>query len=256
MAFPPPPAAASARSAGAPRLVLVPTGLERRRLADHGGLPRGFALQALAGFGPVAAAARAAAWIERVRPAHVLLIGIAGTFDSERLPVGSAAAFTAVAIEGVGVGEGQRYVGPPALGFPQWPGPEPAEAGGRAEADGPARIEDRLPLWAPADAEPALLLTTCAASDGPALAARRRERFPDAHAEDMEGFGVALACALRGVPCSVIRGISNVVGDREPARWKIPAALAAARRLVVDLHAAGALDGDVLRAGADRGGAA
>jgi nucleoside phosphorylase len=47
----------------------------------------------------------------------------------------------------------------------------------------------------------------------------------------MEGFGVALACALERVPLAIVRGISNLVGDREPARWRIPAALAAARRL-------------------------
>jgi nucleoside phosphorylase len=47
----------------------------------------------------------------------------------------------------------------------------------------------------------------------------------------MEGFAVALACALFRVPLGIVRGLSNVVGDRDPARWRIPAALAAAREL-------------------------
>ena len=218
MATPPP-------SLGAPRLLLVPTALERKRLVDQGGFPGGTALQELAGFGPIAAAARTAATIERVRPRQVILIGIAGTYDPVALPVGTAAVFTTVAVDGVGVGEGERFVGPPALGFPQWPG---------GEGDTP-RVDDRLTLTAPPDVDAAELLTTCAASDSAAHAAERRVRFPQAVAEDMEGFGVALACHLRGVPCTIVRGISNVVGDREPARWKIPAALGAARRLLLEL---------------------
>ena len=49
----------------------------------------------------------------------------------------------------------------------------------------------------------------------------------------MEGFAVALACALARVPCAIVRGISNVAGDREAGRWRIPAALAAARALAL-----------------------
>src|SRR5439155_15243049 len=92
-------------------------------------------------------------------------------------------------------------------------------------------IDERHPLARALHdpARPALLLTTCAASDSAAHAAIRRARFPDALAEDMEGFGVALACRLAGVPLSIVRGVSNVAGERDPARWRIPAALAAAR---------------------------
>lgn len=211
---------------GFPTLVLVPTALERARLDDQGGFGAGAALVHLCGFGPIAAAARSAELIERLRPARVLLVGIAGTFDVERLPVGSAAAFGAVAIEGIGAGEGEALVGPAALGFPQWPG---AETGRRAA------IHDRIAL-ARGDASPAragggdaLLLSTCAASATSAQARVRRARHPDALAEDMEGFAVAFACALAGVPVSIVRGASNVVGDRDPAHWRIPAALAAAR---------------------------
>lgn len=206
---------------GSPTLVLVPTELERRRLLDGGGLGTGLALNALCGFGPIAAAARTAELIARLRPRRVLLVGIAGTYDPDRIPVGAAIEFGAVAVEGIGVGEGATAQGPPALGFPQWPG---------REETGTPSIDDRLPLAASGDA---LLLTTCSASDSPEHVLRRRERFPDALAEDMEGFGVALACALAGTPLDIVRGISNVAGDRDPASWRIPAALLAARELVL-----------------------
>jgi futalosine hydrolase len=213
-------------SQGSPTLLLFPTELERRRFADQGGVEPGHCLAALAGFGPIAAAARTAQILAALRPRRVLLIGIAGTYDAARLGIGDAAAFTRVAVDGVGVGEGRAFLGPPALGFPQWPG----ELGSQ-------RIDDALALSGPADADDALLLTTCAASDSAEHAGHRLARFPSAVAEDMEGFAVALACALSGVPLAIVRGMSNLVGDREPARWRIPAALASARRLACALLA-------------------
>ena len=92
-----------------------------------------------------------------------------------------------------------------------------------------------LPLIAPPDASAGLLLTTCAASDSPEHAQERLARFPEAVAEDMEGFAVALACALADVPATIVRGISNRVGDRDPAGWRVPTALATARRLTLEL---------------------
>jgi futalosine hydrolase len=53
----------------------------------------------------------------------------------------------------------------------------------------------------------------------------------------MEGFGVAIAGRLMGVPVAVVRGISNEVGDRRRDRWKIPEALESAWRLVSQLAA-------------------
>ena len=56
--------------------------------------------------------------------------------------------------------------------------------------------------------------------------------FPAAAAEDMEGFAVALACRLACVPCTIVRGISNTVGDRDTTRWQTTAALEAAAGIV------------------------
>lgn len=209
-------------SLGSPTLVLVPTELERARLADLGGFGVGAALVDLAGFGVAAAGARTSERLAVLRPARVLLVGIAGTYDPERAPVGTALEFGRVAVEGIGVGSGRDYVPPPVLGFPQWPGVEGASK----------PIFDELEL---ASGARTLLLTTVAASANPAEARLRRERFPDAVGEDMEGFAVALACALAGVPLSIVRGFSNEVGDRDSARWRIPAALAAARAKALEV---------------------
>jgi futalosine hydrolase len=214
-------------SAGSTTLLLLPTDLERQRFDDHGRLAPGLALVEICGFGPIAAAARTAELLSIHRHARVLLAGIAGTYDPDLCPVGSALEFDEVAIDGVGVGEGRQLLAPPALGFPQWPG----------ETHGREPIHDRLALASTPSGSPRLLLTTCAASASRAGAEIRRERFPAALAEDMEGFAVATACALAGAPLRIVRGISNAVGDRDPARWRIPAALAAARLAVLEILA-------------------
>jgi futalosine hydrolase len=199
---------------GDPRtLLLVPTELEFARLEELGGFGASGARVELCGFGPVAAAARAAQLIARHSPAEVLLVGIAGSYDPARLALGSATSFREVALDGSG-----------GTGFPQWPA-----------RDGVAAIHERLPLR-PARGACAALLLTVSSATVPA----RRELLPGAAAEDMEGFGVAIACALARLPCTIVRGISNAVGERDHARWRIGEALAAARTLALAELAAGA----------------
>ncbi|MFI1165895.1 futalosine hydrolase [Streptomyces sp. NPDC020801] len=54
-----------------------------------------------------------------------------------------------------------------------------------------------------------------------------RARHPRALAEAMEGFGVAEAAAAHRVPVLEIRAVSNPVGPRDRAAWRIGDALAA-----------------------------
>ena len=196
-------------------LLLVPTAREAEALARAAGIPA--ARIHICGFGPVAAAATTAALLSREKPRTALLAGIAGSYDLEAFPLGEALSFSRVVLDGVGAGEGDGFIPASQLGFPQWPG----------NGSGPA-IGDELQLE-PRGSDPSCtLITVCSASGSAAEAERRRARYPGAIAEDMEGFGVALACALAGVRLRIVRGASNAVGDREAARWKIGAALAAA----------------------------
>lgn len=209
-------------------LVLCPTDLERRLIEEEGALTRPSVSFELCGFGPIVAAARTADRIAELRPSRVVLVGIAGTYDAALAPPGSAQEFDEVAVDGVGVGEGVSFLSPAGVGFPQWAGDVPSRN---------TPIVDTLPLASSraTDGPPRLLLTACAASADAAHATRRRRRFPLAMAEDMEGFGVAAACALANVPLRIVRGISNVVGDRNVATWCMSAALHAARAQLVAL---------------------
>jgi len=203
-------------------LLLVPTQFERQSIDAVVSPSLGPDDQVeLCGFGPVAAAARTAALLARHRPNRVVLVGIAGRLD-DGLVLGSAYRFTQVACFGVGVGSRDDFLPAGTLGWPQWPG----DVG-----DGSPPIGDAIDCSAGATAADRLLLTACAASASADDVQARIRCFPDAMAEDMEGFAVAFACRLHGVPLAIVRGISNSAGDRDQARWHSAAALRAAGEL-------------------------
>lgn len=206
-------------------LILVPTEVERGLVVPVLAAACDAAIESeLCGFGPVVAAARAARLIAERRPTRVLLVGIAGRF-SDRLAIGAAYAFERVACHGVGAGSGDAFLPAEALGWPQWPGDG---------VDSAMRIAEVLSCSSggPAAAPRAgLLLSACAASASAADVRARLRLHPDAAAEDMEGFAVAAACRLAGVPFDIVRGISNTAGDRDPSHWQIDAACRAAASL-------------------------
>ena len=209
-------------------LILVPTDLERRLLEPtlNEVMAPGDRFD-LCGFGPIAAAARTARLVAADSPARVLLVGIAGRLD-ERLALGGAYRFGRVAVHGVGAGTGAAFLPAGALGWSHWPGD--VEGGGEAIGDELGCGTRAAPQVTPPNG---LLLSACAASGSAADVHLRTALFPDAVAEDMEGFAVALACRLAGVPFDIVRGISNDAGDRDKARWQMPAALKAAADLAV-----------------------
>lgn len=212
-------------------LLLVPTDLERSRiepvLAEACG---GAVAFELCGFGPIVAAARTARLIAERRPDRVVLVGIAGRY-ADRLAIGQAYAFEHVASHGIGAGSGAGFISAEALGWPQWPGDGLASS---------THVGDALPcasgtLSATAPARAGLLLSACAAAADDDDVRQRLRLHPDAEAEDMEGFAVAAACRLAGVPLDIVRGISNTAGDRDTARWRIDAACRAAALLAAML---------------------
>jgi futalosine hydrolase len=187
----------------------------------------------LCGFGLVAAAARTAMLLAQLRPQQVLLLGVAGAL-SERAALGSAWEFHRVIGRGIGVGSDQQHLSAAEMGWRHWPGCELTAA-----------IGDSIDLARSAESsdDHATLLSVCAASADLRQAQHRQHAHPDAIAEDMEGFAVALACSLFAVPLRIIRGISNLAGDRDLKRWQIPAAMEAAAERATQLMATGAEGG-------------
>ena len=71
------------------------------------------------------------------------------------------------------------------------------------------------------------VLTVSTVTGSAARAAELTGRHPGAVAEAMEGFGVAEAAAAHGVPVLELRTVSNAVGPRDRAAWRIGEAFAA-----------------------------
>jgi len=206
-------------------LILVPTQLESDRLQSclRHTVTNAVVSWQLCGFGPVAGACLTTQLLSQTQPDRVLLAGIAGSL-STNVGVGTALSFSRVGMYGVGAGSGADFQTGPQLGWPYF-------AGSSTEAIA-AAVEDELPVTPLQTNGGQLLLTACAASATVEDTNLRRKMFPDAVAEDMEGFGVAMACHLQGVPLTIIRGISNVAGDRDKVNWNVDDALKSAATLI------------------------
>ena len=222
------PSSQSTPQANSQPLVLVPTELELallKRSADFNSLIQHHCSLEICGFGPIVSAAKTSQLIARHNPPEIVLVGIAGTYKTS-LAIGSAHSFDRVSCFGIGVGSGDDYQSATQSGWPQWAAANPDD-----------QIEDSISLSnSPlGSATNETLLTCTTSSNSPDDVAKRLAEFPDAVAEDMEGFSVAVACRFAEVPLTIIRGISNRAGDRTKANWKIEEAIASAAALVVRL---------------------
>lgn len=61
-----------------------------------------------------------------------------------------------------------------------------------------------------------------------------KQRF-DGLCENMEGAAVAHICAIYGIPMVEIRGISNIIEDRNMSKWDIPLAVTNCNKAVSEL---------------------
>lgn len=161
-----------------------------------------------------AAAATAAALAERPYTA-VVSVGIAGGLG---VPVGGLILGTASVAADLGAEAPDGFLSLEDLGL----GSSTVEC----DADLVERLATRLP-----DAVRGPVLTVATATGTAARAEWLRTRHPAAVAEAMEGFGVATAAARAGVPFVEVRAISNAVGPRDRAAWRIGDALTALQRV-------------------------
>ena len=248
-------------------LVLAATPMEMRAIAEGLGIdsplpqtPAGPSHQAhaggrrfrlaLTGVGPLAAAFTAGrlAGEGHLSPETcrgMLCLGIAGTYSPSAAPLGSVVTATREVWPEYGLltSSGIDSV---ALGFPL--------SGKKTDTD-PPPVWDSLDLdHAAFDAtglnDPATAphlpenpLAVSGVSITVAGVSGTSERAVDLAAryaaltENMEGFPLALAARRAAVPFVQVRAVSNIVGDRSPAAWNIPAALAALARVAAVMTA-------------------
>ncbi|MFE3825835.1 futalosine hydrolase [Streptomyces sp. NPDC059092] len=173
------------------------------------------------GVGPTAAAvatATALAASPYDPPYHLVVsAGIGGGF-LPHAPIGSLVVADSMIAADLGADSPDGFAAVEELGF------------GRSVHRPPAELAARMA--AVLNAGPALLapvLTVSTATGTAARAAELTARHPRAAAEAMEGYGVAEAAAVHGVPCTEVRAISNAVGPRDRPSWRIGQALESLR---------------------------
>jgi futalosine hydrolase len=189
----------------------VVTAVEAERAAIVGAAP---AIECVAvGVGQAQAASGTARALALRGYGQVLSVGIGGGFAG-RIGTGGLALGTRSVAADLGADSPDGFIPLPDLGF-----------GTDSVAADPsflASLREVLP-----EAILGTIVTVNTVTGTADRAAVLASRFPDAVAEAMEGYGVAVAAARAGVPFAELRTISNPVGPRDRAAWNITAALSA-----------------------------
>ncbi|MGA5602667.1 futalosine hydrolase [Streptomyces griseoincarnatus] len=168
-----------------------------------------------AGVGPALAAASTAVALTAAalegRPCGlVVCAGIGGGF-APHAPLGSLVVADAITAADLGAETAEGFLPVTELGFGTVTHHPPASLAEAAAAASGART--------------GTVLTVSTVTGTAARADALRARHPRALAEGMEGFGVAEAAAAQGVPVLEVRAVSNPVGPRDRAAWRIGDAL-------------------------------
>ncbi len=185
-----------------------------------------------AGPGAANAAGATAALIERYQPRLVLITGCGGALAGSGLAIGDLAIASEELFADLGVMTQEGWLDLQEMGLPL------AVTAGQT-------LYNRLPLT-PQPLEQALhcarslglklfkgSFATVAACSGTSARGEELVKRYGVICENMEGAATALICLRYSIPCLEIRGISNLVEERDRSRWDIPAALLAAQRFVI-----------------------
>ncbi|SNY70685.1 futalosine hydrolase [Paractinoplanes atraurantiacus] len=191
--------------------LLVVTAVAAEAEAVRAGADPAHVVVEAVGVGPAAAAAGTARLLATGDYRAVISAGIAGGFAG-RAPVGA----TVIGVRSICADLGAESPG----GF--LPIEELGFGTSLVSAD-PGLIEAMTTALPHAVTGDVLTLSTVTGTA--ATAVRLAEAFPGAVAEAMEGFGVAMAAGR--TPFAELRTISNPVGPRDRAAWRLKEAIAA-----------------------------
>ncbi len=170
------------------------------------------------GVGPVNAAHAVTVAILQSRPSAIIVCGIGGAYPGSGLNIGDVACAGSETYGDLGATSPGGFLDMQALGFPVVPGPVP--------------IYNVLPLQVfPAVRRvPFVTMTSCT---GTAAAAHAIASRTGGAVENMEGAAVAHVAAMHNIPAGELRGISNLVTDRDTAAWRITEAATAAQEALL-----------------------
>ena len=185
------------------------------------------------GAGKINAAAATAAMIERYQPQLVINTGCAGAYAGSGLAIGNlvVANDDVLADEGVIVAAGWQD-----LRYMQLPAVE--HAGRHCFNTIPLSRHASEKAMQLADYHGVFLkrgrFATVSTCSGTTRRGAELSRRWNAIVESMEGAAVAQVCLRYGVDCLEIRGVSNLVEERDLKKWDIARAVETAQRFVLE----------------------
>lgn len=186
-------------------------------------LPGGDVYLAHLGVAKVNTAAGLALALHTLKPDRVLQFGIGGAFAGAGLELGQVAVATQETHLDTGVALDSGWQDMAALGFP-------LVAGYFNTFPTDLKLTRTLAALTGAARQPFGTSETVTGSF--AQAERLFKRF-GVGLESMEGAAAAQVCAALGVPFAELRGVSNVVGERDKANWRLKEAVDAANAAVL-----------------------
>ncbi len=193
-------------------------------------------LLCVGGMGKVNAAHAATLLLSQFTPSALIIFGIGGAYPSSGAQIGDiAVAKEEIAgDEGVLTGDGFKdaeYIGIPlvkttsSVVYTTYPAPDDL-------LKCTLHVLKSRQNAATVHAGTFVTLSTCT---GTAARAAELEQRYHGLCENMEGAAAAQVAELHGVPWLELRGISNIVEDRNPAAWDIPRAANAVQNAVLQV---------------------
>ena len=187
---------------------------------------------ALTGMGKVNAASALTALLERFTPELVINVGCGGAFPGSGLAVGDLAIAQSETFADEGVQTPGGWRGLDLIGIPVFQGAgEPIFNSielPRDLAEGALLCAREQGIRALVG--PFLTVSTCSGTAGHGDELLRR--FPGI-CENMEGAALAQVALIYEVPLLEVRGISNMVEDRDLARWELTRAVTQAQKFLL-----------------------
>ena len=170
------------------------------------------------GVGPVNAAHAVTLAVAKQKPSAIIVCGVGGAYAGSGLSVGDVAAASIEIYGDLGADSPSGFLDMKALGFPVVREPTP--------------LFNEIPMQLfPADRRVGFVtVSTCTGSAARATVIQNRT---GGAVENMEGAAVAHIAHLYRVPVGEIRGISNMVTDRDTTQWKLKEAAAAAQEALL-----------------------
>lgn len=172
------------------------------------------------GVGPVNAAHAVTLAILQDKPRAIIVCGVGGAYPASALTIGDVVCAEREIYGDLGAQSPEGFLDMKTLGFPV--------------VSGSSRtLFNDLPMQLFPASQRVNFVTVSTCTGTSAVAEELQTRTAGV-VENMEGAAIAHVAHLHGVPVGELRGISNMVTNRDKGSWKLKEAAEAAQRVLLD----------------------